>query len=64
METKDIIILTALFAVSGYSLYRKYLKKKGIEAPGRSQRSFTAKSSIRDQADDYEPYSGGRKSEG
>jgi hypothetical protein len=62
METKEIIFLVVLFALSGYSLYRRYAKKNAGTL-GNSKGSFSNKSSLNDQADDYEPYSG-RKDKG
>jgi hypothetical protein len=59
METKDIVILAALFALSGYSLYRRYAKKNEGTG-GADPLKNTSKSSLKDQADDYEPYSGKR----
>jgi len=59
METKDIVILAVVFALSGYSLYRRYAKKnnsgRGIGSTGTN-----VKNSLKDQSDDYEPYSGGK----
>jgi hypothetical protein len=59
METKDIVILAAVFVFSGYSIYRRYMKKTG-GSPGAGPLKNTPKSSLKDQADDYEPYSGKR----
>ncbi len=59
METKEIIFLVALLALSGYSLYRRY-GKKNSGVPGNPRRGFSTKSSLKDQADDYEPYSGNK----
>ncbi len=56
METKDIIIYSAVIAFTGFSLYRKYVKKKGEGGPAKSTGIFTPRSSLRDQPDDYEPY--------
>lgn len=56
METKDIIIYSAVIALVGYSLYRKYAKKQGEGSPKKSTGIFTPMGSIRDQPDDYEPY--------
>ncbi|MCU0455165.1 MAG: hypothetical protein MUE74_02595 [Bacteroidales bacterium] len=61
METKDIIIFAvALTAALGYRLYKEYRKKqeKAGQAPAKKEdNSFSSQSG----ADDYEPYSGGRK---
>ncbi|MRR22944.1 hypothetical protein EG830_08190 [bacterium] len=57
METKDIVILAAVFALSGYSLYRRYTKKNG-GTQGAGSLKNTSKNSLKDQADDYEPYAG------
>lgn len=59
METKDIVILAAVFVFSGYSIYRRYMKKNG-GATGVGPMKNTPKSSLKSQADDYEPYSGNR----
>jgi hypothetical protein len=58
METKDIIIYSAVIALTGFSLYRKYVKKKGEGGPEKSTGIFTPRGSLRDQPDDYEPYDG------
>lgn len=58
METKDIFILIAVISFAGFSLYRKYMKKK--EA-GNSQDKDTQSGSrfiSHTKDDDYEPYSG------
>lgn len=53
METKDIILIVAVFAVVGLRIYQKYFRKKD-----EVSRSGTSKSSIPDSPDDdYEPYS-------
>ncbi|MGE5348124.1 MAG: hypothetical protein ACM3NP_02490 [Actinomycetota bacterium] len=57
METKEIIFLVALFALAGYSLYRRYIKKN-TGVPGRSHGGSSDKGSLKGEADDYEPYSG------
>lgn len=59
MEKKDIIILVVVFATIGFSLYRKYMKKKNESSSGSTPRKKSGRSSLKDQADDYEPYSGG-----
>lgn len=60
METKDIVVLVVVVIALGFSYYRKYMKKKeGIT--GGLSRQNTPRNSLKDQADDYEPYSG-RKS--
>ena len=58
MEKKDIIILVVVFATIGFSLYRKYMKKNESSS-GSTPRKKSGGSSLKDQADDYEPYSGG-----
>lgn len=59
METKDIVILAAVIVFSGYSVYRRFSKKnQGITGGGPLK--GVSKSSLKDQADDYEPYSGAR----
>jgi hypothetical protein len=56
MEKKDIIILVLALLGAGFSLYRKYMKKKGTpDVAGNISRSPSAFSSSKD--DDYEPYS-------
>ena len=60
METKDIVILAAVFALSGYSLYRRYAKKNGGTL-GAGPLKNTSKNSLKDQADDYVPYAGKRE---
>lgn len=62
MEKKDIIILAAAFVLAGFSLYRKYAKKQGGRTPDKSIRSFAPKGGLRDQPDDYEPYSAKKRS--
>lgn len=57
MEKKDIIIIVVAFALAGFSLYRKYIKKKEGSA-GSTPHKKQGGSSLKDQADDYEPYSG------
>jgi len=48
-----------VFATIGFSLYRKYMKKKNESSSGSTPRKKSGRSSLKDQADDYEPYSGG-----
>lgn len=59
MEKKDIIILVAAFVLAGFSLYRKYMKKKESSSDNTPLKK-SGRSSLKDQADDYEPYSGGK----
>lgn len=56
MEAKDIILFAAVFAALGFSLYRKYLKKRN---PGDQDKTLkTGGSSLSSvKEDDYEPYS-------
>jgi Tfp pilus assembly major pilin PilA len=58
METRDIIIITAVLAFLGFRLYQKYVKKdqKGTANDKKSSAESTFFSSSKD--DDYEPYSG------
>jgi hypothetical protein len=63
METKDIIIYSAVIALVGYSLYRKYVKKQGEGSPKKSTGIFTPRGNLRDQPDDYEPYGGKKNGE-
>jgi len=58
METKDIFILIAVLSFAGFSLYRKYMKKKeaGDSQDKDSQSGSLFSSHSKD--DDYEPYSG------
>ena len=56
MESKDIIIFAAVFAVLGFSLYRKYIKKNQAGPTGQKGKTpGSSFSSVKD--DDYEPYS-------
>ena len=57
MEKKDYIILVAAFVVAGFSLYRKYAKKQNDRTGEKSAGVFGKRGSLRDQPDDYEPYS-------
>lgn len=57
MEKKDIIILAAVLALAGLSLYRRYAKKKA-NTEGAPAKKTGEKSSLSVQPDDYEPYSG------
>ena len=57
MDTKDIIIIVAAFLMAGFSLYRRYIRKKGGNSGGSSGKS-AEKDRLRDQPDDYVPYSG------
>lgn len=54
MEKKDLIILVLSLALAGFSLYRKYVAKKGGKVPGKPANELD--SAVRN--DDYEPYSG------
>ncbi|HNT93433.1 MAG: FeoB-associated Cys-rich membrane protein [Bacteroidales bacterium] len=63
METKDIIILIAVFALAGFSLYRRYAKQKSTGSAGRSAGGIGPKGSLKDQPDDYEPYAGKKSGE-
>ena len=58
MESKDILVFALVFAVLGFSLYRKYIKKdkngKIQQKPGGPRSTGSSFSSIKD---DYEPYS-------
>ncbi|HCM58773.1 MAG TPA: hypothetical protein DIS74_00015 [Bacteroidales bacterium] len=58
MENKDYIILAAAFVFAGFSLYRKYAKKKNDGLTGKPGTGFGKRGGLRDQPDDYEPYSG------
>lgn len=60
MEKKDIIILVVVFATIGFSLHRKYMKKKNESSSGSTSRKKSGGNSLKDQADEYEPYSGGK----
>ncbi len=57
MDTKDIIILTAIVLLTALSLYRRYAAKKKKEGglPGGVPQKDD---SLTGQPDDYEPYSG------
>ena len=57
MEKKDIIILVAALLAGGFSIYRRYMKKKGTpNVAGQDSKSPSAFSSS-SKDDDYEPYS-------
>ncbi len=55
METRDIIILSAVALVVIFRLYSRYNKKKS-SASGYVSDNRTEEP-IRDEANDYEPYS-------
>ena len=55
METKDIIIFTAIVALTGFSLYRKYKESKSGKKP--ADKASDEMSASKDN-NDYEPYSG------
>ncbi len=57
MEKKDIIILAAMVSVAVFSLYRKYVSKKG-KSPVSGMAKPVEKNNLTVQPDDYEPYSG------
>lgn len=54
MEKREILILAVSLAFAGFSLYRKYIAKKGGKVPGKPVNELD--SAVRN--DDYEPYSG------
>lgn len=57
MEKKDIIILVVALLGAGFSLYRRYMKKKGTpNVSGLDSKSSSVFSSS-SKDDDYEPYS-------
>jgi hypothetical protein len=58
MEKKDYIILVAAFVIAGFSLYRKYARKQKSGFSGKSGSTSGRGGGLRDQPDDYEPYSG------
>jgi hypothetical protein len=55
---KDIIVFVLVFAVLGFSLYRRYIKKNQggtpYQKPGATGSTGSSFSSVKD---DYEPYS-------
>ncbi len=62
MDKKDIIIIVSVLLFAGLSLYRKFAKKKGA-LPGSSVNKPEGRKGLRDQPDDYEPYSGKKDQE-
>lgn len=54
MEKTEVIILVASLALAGFSLYRKYIAKKGGKVPGKQSNELDSSG----KNDDYEPYSG------
>lgn len=60
MEKKDILIFTAVLLLVGLNLYRRYMKKKG-DAGGVTGKNRGSKDSLSAQPDDYEPYSGKKR---
>ena len=63
MENKDYIILVAAFVIAGFSLYRKYAKRQNSGFSGKPGPSSGRSGGLRDQPDDYEPYSGKKQGE-
>ena len=62
MEKKDIIIYGAMLLLVGFSLYRRYMKKKS-DAGGFSASKPPGKNTLSAQPDDYEPYTEKKQSE-
>jgi hypothetical protein len=58
METKDIFILIAVISIAGFSLYRKYMKKKEAGNVQDKDAQSGSRFSSHTKDDDYEPYSG------
>jgi hypothetical protein len=58
MEKKDILIIVIIVLTFGFSIYRKYVQKKGnTNVAGKDSKSSSVFSSS-SKDDDYEPYSG------
>ena len=62
MDIKDIIPIFFLLLFIGVIFYRKFAKKKGA-LPGSSVNKPEGRKGLRDQPDDYEPYSGKKDQE-
>ena len=58
MGKKDILVIVLIVLSFGFSIYRKFVQKKGkVNTYGKDSKSSSAfPSSLKD--DDYEPYSG------
>ena len=59
MDIKDIIPIGFFLLFVGIMLYRKFAKKKGA-LPGSPFNKPEGRKGLRDQPDDYEPYSGNK----
>jgi hypothetical protein len=58
MDTKEVIILTAVLIYAGFRIYQKYFRKN---ANSRNEADKKADSSVSSApGDDYEPYSGNK----
>lgn len=57
MEKKEVLILAVLLLLTGFNLYRRYVRKKDNTSDGGTTKAH-GKSSLSVQPDDYEPYSG------
>lgn len=57
MEKKDIIIIVAVLAALGFSIYRKYMKKNQEKSKPGSGKQTGSSFSSPSIDDDYEPYS-------
>ncbi len=53
MTTKDLLVFVLIFAAAGFSIYRKYMKKKG---PQGDKKSTDIPSGPTSKDDEYEPY--------
>jgi hypothetical protein len=58
MSTTRLLLIIALFALAGFSIYRKHFRQKQEEQE-RGQKKGRGKPYLSEfQKDDYEPYSG------
>lgn len=60
MKTKDIFLLVFFLLLAGFSLYRKYMKKKSGDDNKGSGTKSSSQFSSNPKDDDYEPYSGNK----
>jgi Tfp pilus assembly major pilin PilA len=57
MNTNQIIVIAAIFAVLAIRLYQKYMKKDKTNPESRTKTSSGSEFSSSSKEDDYEPYS-------
>jgi hypothetical protein len=55
MEKQDIFLFVTVTIILAFSLYRRYLKHKQVNTPGKGSNSSFGSGSISSE-DDYEPY--------